>query len=156
MSESLGPEEDTSTVAARLERITRSFGDLTVIDGLSLEIPANAITTVVGPNGSGKTTLVRILAGVLPPDAGDRSLLVDVERPVGYSPQTPQFRPSFPVEETLQFYADYLASDVAVEDTMERVGLTTVADRRIDALWGDEAITRVGTEPPRPTATSGA
>lgn len=135
MSES-ATRETEADVIAHLNDITRSFGDLTVIEELSVSIPASAITAIVGPNGSGKTTLARILAGVLPPDAGQRTLATDVERPIGYLPQEPQFRPAFTVEETLRFYADFLERETDVDTTMERVGLADVGDRRVDALSG--------------------
>ena len=135
MTESATHRADAE-VAARLEHVERSFGDLTVIEDLSLSIPANAITAIVGPNGSGKTTLARMVAGVLHPHAGERTLTTDVERPVGYLPQEPQFRPAFTVEETLTFYADFLESAVDIDATMKRVGLAGVSDRRVDALSG--------------------
>lgn len=135
MSESATRRADANVVA-RLDDVGLSFGDLTVIDDLSLPVPASAITAIVGPNGSGKTTLARLVAGVLPLDAGQRTLATNVERPVGYLPQEPQFRPAFTVEETLQFYADFLEHNTDIDATMERVGLAGVSDRRVDALSG--------------------
>lgn len=135
MSKSATTRVETDVVA-RLDAVERSFGDLTVVEDLALEVPANAVTTVVGPNGSGKTTLLRLVAGVLPPDAGSRSVTADAERPIGYLPQNPQFRPSFTVEETLRFYAGFLSDETDVTAAMERVGLVGVSDRRVDALSG--------------------
>jgi ATPase subunit of ABC transporter with duplicated ATPase domains len=50
--------------------ISRSYGDVTVLDGFSLTVAPDSRIGVVGPNGIGKSTLLRILAGVEPPDAG--------------------------------------------------------------------------------------
>lgn len=56
--------------AIRVTGLTKSFGDLDVLRGVDLEVPAGAIVALLGSNGAGKTTLVRILATLLHPDAG--------------------------------------------------------------------------------------
>ena len=50
--------------------LSRSFGGLTVVDGVSLQVEAGTALGVVGPNGAGKTTLLNLLDGVLAADAG--------------------------------------------------------------------------------------
>ncbi len=57
-------------VALRLQNIRRAFGDLTVIDNLSLDIVAGEFLAILGPSGCGKSTLLRIVAGLTPPDSG--------------------------------------------------------------------------------------
>ena len=127
---------ETGEPLLTLGDIQQSFGDVAVLDGISFEVPPGTVTAVVGPNGSGKTTLSKIIAGLLRPSGGTVSLEADAERPVGYLPQNPQFRPVFTVEETLQFYADLLTAAEDPETTMERVGLAGVGDRRVGALSG--------------------
>lgn len=122
-----------SDPVARLENVSLSYGDLTVFEDLSLEIPRGNVTAVVGPNGAGKSTLVRIVAGVLSRDAGHRVVPTDPERPIGFLPQSPRFRPVFTVEETVQFYEDLLSVDGSVDRVVEQVGLEpfgTAASRR--------------------------
>ncbi|MBV9751237.1 MAG: ABC transporter ATP-binding protein [Hyphomicrobiales bacterium] len=53
-----------------VDRITKRYGGLTVLDACSLEVPRGAITGLIGPNGAGKTTLFNIIAGVTRPDEG--------------------------------------------------------------------------------------
>ena len=53
-----------------LRGVRKTFGDQVVLDGLDLDLPAGAVTALMGPNGSGKTTIGRILLGLTAPDAG--------------------------------------------------------------------------------------
>ena len=129
-------EQQSRNSLLLVENVDQSFGSVTALDDVSLRIPASTVTAVVGPNGSGKTTLSRIIADLSQPSSGNVSLHTDAERPVGYLPQEPQFRPVFTVEETLQFYADLLTDAEAPTAVMEQVGLTEIRNRRVDALSG--------------------
>ena len=51
-------------------RITKSFGEVTALDGVDLRVPKGTVTALLGHNGAGKTTLVNVLSTVLPPDGG--------------------------------------------------------------------------------------
>lgn len=63
------------TVAVSLEGLRRHRGDVLATDDVSLEVLAGEVFGLLGPNGAGKTTLVRLLVGVLRPEAGRVSLL---------------------------------------------------------------------------------
>jgi len=67
----------------RIEDVHKSFGTVKALDGLSLEVPAGKVFGLIGPNGAGKTTTIRILAGLVRPDAG-RALLngLGQDRPI--------------------------------------------------------------------------
>lgn len=54
----------------KVENVTKRFGGLIAVNGLSLEISAGELIGVVGPNGSGKTTLYNVISGVYPPEKG--------------------------------------------------------------------------------------
>lgn len=56
--------------AVRVERLSRSFGPVVAIEDATLEAPSGAITGLLGTNGAGKTTMLRILLGLISPDAG--------------------------------------------------------------------------------------
>jgi ABC-2 type transport system ATP-binding protein len=53
-----------------LERLTRRFGGVTAVDGLSFDVARGELFGLVGPDGAGKTTTLRMLAGVLLPSEG--------------------------------------------------------------------------------------
>jgi heme exporter protein A len=61
--------------AIRLHKLTRRFGERTVLRSVSAEVPAGATLAVLGRNGAGKSTLLRILATLLRPHGGEVSLL---------------------------------------------------------------------------------
>ena len=61
--------------AVRIENLTRDFGSLRAVDGLSLEVPAGTIFGFLGPNGSGKTTTISMLLGLLDPTGGRAEVL---------------------------------------------------------------------------------
>lgn len=59
-----------TATAIRMENLTRDFGAVRAVDGLTLEVPAGTVFGFLGPNGAGKTTTIRLLLGLLEPTAG--------------------------------------------------------------------------------------
>jgi polar amino acid transport system ATP-binding protein len=57
--------------AVRFSNVSKAFGDLTVLNDVSFEIPASQKVAIIGPSGSGKTTLLRLLMTLERPDAGE-------------------------------------------------------------------------------------
>lgn len=68
----------------RTENLTVSYGAQTVLDGLSLALPAGKITALLGPNGCGKSTLLNCFSRLLTPDSGE--ILLDEKPIAGFSP----------------------------------------------------------------------
>jgi Cu-processing system ATP-binding protein len=129
-----GVETTEDTLLAG-ESLTRRFGDVVALSEVSVTVEAGEVTAFVGPNGSGKTTLLSVLAGLLDPADGTVSYRgPEARRRIGYLPQQPAFRPRFTTRETLAFYARLVDDDP--DRLLERVGLDTVADRRVGALSG--------------------
>jgi ABC-2 type transport system ATP-binding protein len=60
----------TNHTAIHIENLTRDFGKVRAVDGLSLDVPAGIIFGFLGPNGAGKTTTLNLLLGLLEPTAG--------------------------------------------------------------------------------------
>ena len=65
----------TAAPAVSVSGLTKRFGRITAVDGITLDIPAGGVYGLLGPNGSGKTTLLSLLAGFLRPTAGRIALL---------------------------------------------------------------------------------
>ena len=133
--------EDTVDTGAdgpvlRASDIAVAYGGVSVLEDVSLALDPGTVTTLIGPNGSGKTTLIRVLAGLETPDAGSVTVDADADRPIGYHPQRPAFRPYETVREVMTYYADIVGDETPVEDRLTEVGIAGIADRRIDALSG--------------------
>src|SRR5690349_24401892 len=71
----------TATAAIDATGLVKNFGQLRAVDGIDLEVRQGEIFGVLGPNGAGRTTAIRVLATLLPIDAGQaRGLGVDAVR----------------------------------------------------------------------------
>ena len=81
--------------AVQISELTRTFGDLTAVDRVSLAIGTGEIFGLIGPNGAGKSTLIRMLTTLLPPTSGTARIAgydivrqpAEVRRHIGYVPQ---------------------------------------------------------------------
>ena len=62
--------KETDPPAVRFSRVSKRYGDLTVLNSLDLDIAANEIVSIIGPSGSGKTTVLRVLMTLEPIDDG--------------------------------------------------------------------------------------
>lgn len=99
--------------------LTKRFGAKTAVDHLDLEVPRGAIFALLGDNGAGKSTTIRILTGLLQPDAGQASVLgrdcwrdaAELSRAVGYVPERPRFYDWMTVAEVGWFTAGFHGPD---------------------------------------------
>jgi len=103
----------------RIEHLKKSFGDFPAVDGVSLEVAAGEIFGFLGPNGAGKTTTIKMVAGLLRPDAGSiricgRDLArfsEQCKRDTGYIPDRPWLYDKLTGREYLQFIASLYDMD---------------------------------------------
>ena len=118
--------------------LTKRFGSLTAVDRIDLQVHKGEICGFLGPNGSGKTTFIRMLCGLLRPDAGSGTCLgydvigesEAIKREVGYMTQRFSFYEDLSITENLDFVARMYSVKnrrQAVGESIERLGL---AERR--------------------------
>ncbi len=101
-------------LSIQINNLTKTFGKLTAVKDLSLEVKTGEIFGLVGPDASGKTTTLRMLCGILPPDAGEatvagcdiRKETESLKEKVGYLPQRFGLYGDLTVLENIHFYAD--------------------------------------------------
>jgi ABC-type multidrug transport system ATPase subunit len=99
-------------IAIRTESLSRHFGNLRAVDGLSFEVPTGSIFGFLGPNGAGKTTTFSLLCGFMRPTAGTAEVLGAplnalhrVRRRMSALPQDARFHPERTVIDDLRFLA---------------------------------------------------
>jgi ribose transport system ATP-binding protein len=80
----LGGARNSSSPLLSVWGLTKRFGTITVLDGVSFDVPLNKVIGLVGENGAGKSTLLNILSGMLGPDAGEMYFRGEKYRPNGY------------------------------------------------------------------------
>lgn len=96
------------SAVVEVEDLTKRYGSVRALNGISLTVNGGAVFGLLGPNGAGKTTLLRILLGFILPSGGQVSLWGDrhvgrVRRRIGYLPELPQYHLLFSAEEYLSF-----------------------------------------------------
>jgi Cu-processing system ATP-binding protein len=119
--------------------VSLAFGALQALDGVDLELGSGRISLLVGPNGAGKSTLMKVLLGLLKPDAG--SLEIDgrpapIDRvwksKIGYLPEAVAFSENLSGQQVLRFFA--LARGVPrsrAREVLAQVGLDHARRRRV-------------------------
>lgn len=130
--------------AVEIRNLTKKYGNLTAVDGLSLEVPKEKIFGLLGPNGAGKTTTIKMLLGLSSPTSGSAKVLgVDPEedRPkmmekIGYMPESPNYPGDFSALELMKLYgALYIgggSEGKTVEELLKLVNLWTRKEEKIE------------------------
>lgn len=137
----------TAPLAIDVHGMTKRFGKRTVVDNVDLAVATGEIVGFLGPNGSGKTTTIRMICGLLKPDAGEGTVLgldvrtqsAEIKRQVGYMTQRFSFYEDLTIAENLNFVARLYELDPvddAVAKTLDGLGLTSRKDQLAGTLSG--------------------
>jgi ABC-2 type transport system ATP-binding protein len=106
-------DTSASQPAVHTEKLTRKFGDVTAVDGVTFDINRGEVFGVLGPNGSGKTTTIRMLCGLLTPTSGSATVAgfdvgtqsEEIRQNIGYMSQRFGMYEDLTVAENLDFYS---------------------------------------------------
>ena len=108
-----------TNLAIDIQNISKTFGNKTVVNNISLQVPRGAIFGFLGSNGSGKTTTIRVICGLLTPSSGTGTCLgydiltesATIKQKIGYMSQRFSFYGGLTVYENLRFVADVYQID---------------------------------------------
>ena len=133
--------------AIEVRGLTKKFGKIAVVKSLTLDVPEGQIMGFLGPNGSGKTTTLRMMCGLLTPDAGGGICLGydiltqadQIKLQVGYMPQKFSLYEDMTLEENLAFTARIYGLDNVRRETaavLRRFGLWEQRKKLAGSLSG--------------------
>ena len=135
------------TNAIEVSGLFKSYGGRAVVNNVTMSVATGEIVGFLGPNGSGKTTTIRIMCGLLTPDAGTGNVLGydlnseggKIKREVGYMTQRFSFYEDLSIEENLMFVARLYQLKPAADyvwRTLEELGLTARRNQLAGTLSG--------------------
>ncbi|MHB1473949.1 MAG: ATP-binding cassette domain-containing protein, partial [Dermatophilaceae bacterium] len=111
-------------ILARAVEVTRCYGLVTALDGVSLDVPAGQLLGLLGPNGAGKTTLLQLFAGLRRPTSGTVELFggdprdAARRRRLGSTPQETGLPSTLRVHEVVDFVGGHFADPVPTAELL--------------------------------------
>ena len=134
------------SLAVRCASLTKRYGDVVAVDGLSLDVFRGECFGLLGPNGAGKTTTIEILEGLLTPDAGDVDVLglrwgVDdreLRQRLGIQLQETQLAEKLTVEETLRLFRSFYHAGRTIDELLQMVELEGKSRSWVGKLSGGQ------------------
>ena len=132
--------------AIRAADVTKRYGSLTAVDGVSLEVSQGEIFGIIGPNGAGKTTFMECLEGLRLPDSGDIDVLgEDPAHPtkrwrerIGVQLQTAALPPKITVDEALALFASMYSDPADPSALLHELGIASKGCSYVDKLSGGQ------------------
>ena len=129
-----------SDSAVDIDSVSRTFGSVKAVDGLSLALAPGEIVGFLGTNGAGKTTTIKMITGLLRPDGGKISVFGGdpadtlVRARIGYMPEVATYYPYLNARELLSFYGGICGLDAKTvrertDELLDAVGLADAAKR---------------------------
>jgi ABC-2 type transport system ATP-binding protein len=132
--------------------LSKAYRNVTVLNGVNLQVPRNAIYGFLGPNGSGKSTTIKLILGLIQPTAGRvavfgqevHSSTDTIRRQIGYLAQDPRYYDHMTARQILRYTAKFFYRgpqdliEARIDEMLEMVGLGDRADRPIKGFSGGE------------------
>ncbi|MBU7015461.1 MAG: ABC transporter ATP-binding protein [Theionarchaea archaeon] len=119
--------------AIETQNLTRTFGNLTAVENLTMQVEQGEVLGFLGPNGAGKTTTVRMLSGIISPTAGRATVagleitesVEEIHERIGLLTETPGFYDRLSARENLLYFGRFYAIDAEeqVDTYLKRFGL---------------------------------
>jgi ABC-2 type transport system ATP-binding protein len=142
----LAPIEQANSVALLLRDLRKSFGDVTAVNGLNLEVKRGECFGLLGPNGAGKTTTIEICEGLTSPDSGTVQMLGlswrehadELRQRIGIQLQETQFPEKLTVEESLRLFRSFFHQGLTVEQSIQMAQLEEKQKARVGGLSGGQ------------------
>ncbi|WP_307031702.1 ABC transporter ATP-binding protein [Arthrobacter globiformis] len=148
-----GPKSDNEPAAPRYvitaENLTKTYGDVTAVDGISLSVPAGEAFGLLGPNGAGKSTTMKMIGGVSQRTSGNLTIMgldpeqngPEVRAHLGVVPQQDNLDEELKVRDNLLVYGRYFGLPMSylkpkADELLEFAQLTDKAKSKVDALSG--------------------
>ncbi len=131
------------TPMIKIINVSKTFGNITALSNLSLEVGKGELFGLVGPNGAGKTTAIRIVCGILHPTKGrvlidDRDVFenITIKQRIGYLPEEPNLYTRPTAFELLQYFGSLYgnSSPQRIEDLLTFVGLSHRKDSKVETF----------------------
>lgn len=135
-----------TTPAIRATDVTKRYGSLTAVDGVSLEVHPGEIFGIIGPNGAGKTTFMECLEGLRRPTSGTIDVLgEDPSHPtkrwrerIGVQLQTAALPPKITVNEAMALFASLYSDPADTGQLLDELGIATKGRSYVDKLSGGQ------------------
>lgn len=131
-------------VVANLEGVNKNYGDVRALRGVNFQVRAGEVVALLGPNGAGKTTAVKLLLGLLQPNAGKvRVFGGDPTNPenrirAGAMLQVAKVPETLRVREHIDLFSSYYVSPLPVQEVLAAAGLEKLSDRKFGDLSGGQ------------------
>ncbi|GAA4592777.1 ABC transporter ATP-binding protein [Planotetraspora phitsanulokensis] len=124
--------------------VTKKYGDVVAVDGLTLDIAAGSTVALLGPNGAGKSTSINMLLGLLRPTSGDIKVFGNgpdeavTRGDIGAMLQEGALIPELTVRESVDFIRRLYPDPLPLDEVLRMAELTDLAGRRADKLSGGQ------------------
>jgi len=138
------PPLSQARAIARLQGVTRRYGAITALDNFSLTLNAGEVVALLGPNGAGKTTAVRLLLGLISPNAGSVRVLgrdprdSDARTRIGAMLQVSRVPEMLRVREHIDLFRTYYPQPLATADVIRTAKLEGVENQMFGKLSGGQ------------------